>query len=231
VRVLIGLDGQHVGEVSDDALVSLYAAPRPRWLRANMISSIDGAASGDSGLSGSLNNAADHRIFAMLRAQADVVLVGAGTAEAEGYGPVDVPIVVVTRRGRLPAGLRDADAGQVLLATCEAGLANARGTLADAQLLVHGEDTVDLAAVLDDLALRGMPNVLCEGGPHLLGDLLTAGLVDEVAMTTVALWAGGDAPRVVAAGTLSRPARLGLLLEEDGTLFARWLVERSPVAP
>ena len=227
MRVLIDPAGGAGGpEVGDDALAGLYAAPRRRWLRANMISSIDGAASGATGLSGSLNNAADHRVFAMLRAEADAVLVGAGTAAAEGYGPVEVPIVVVSRRGRLPAGLHQAPAGQVLLATCGAapGLAQVRAAIGDEHVLVHGEDTVDLAGVVDDLEARGLAHVVCEGGPHLLGDLLTAGLVQEVCLTTAPLWVGGDAPRVVAAGRLDRPAELGLLLEEDGSLFARWLL-------
>jgi riboflavin biosynthesis pyrimidine reductase len=227
VRVLIDPEGGPSGrDIDDDALAGLYA-PRPRrWLRANMISSIDGAATGPSGLSGSLNNPADHRVFAMLRETADVVLVGAGTAEAERYGPVDVPIVVVTRRGRVPTGLRVADRGQVLLATCAAapGLSGARALLGEDQVLVHGDRDVDLAAVIDELDSRGMSRVLCEGGPHLLGDLLTAGLMDEVCMTTAPLWVGGGAPRVVAGRVLGRPSSLHLLLEDDGTLFARWLL-------
>jgi len=227
VRVLIGPEGDpSTREIDDDALAGLYAPPARRWLRANMVSSIDGAATGANGLSGSLNTPADHRVFAMLRDAADVVLVGAGTAEAEGYGPVDVPILVVSRRGTVPAGLRQGDRAQVLLATCAAapGLAEARALLGEDQVLVHGGEEVDLAAVIDDLDSRGMPHVLCEGGPHLLGDLLAAGLVDEFCLTTAPLWVGGDGPRVVAAGPLGRPATLHLMLEEDGTLLTRWLL-------
>jgi riboflavin biosynthesis pyrimidine reductase len=76
-----------VGPQTDD-LHELYAVPADRpggpWLRANMVSSVDGAAAGDSGKSGSLNNAADKRVFDHLRSVADVIVVGAGTARAEG---------------------------------------------------------------------------------------------------------------------------------------------------
>ena len=70
-------------------LATVYAYPhrldRP-WVRANMVSSIDGAGSVD-GHSAGLSSPPDKQIFALLRAQADVVLVGAGTARAEAYGP------------------------------------------------------------------------------------------------------------------------------------------------
>src|SRR5699024_1063405 len=71
----------------EDELLAAYAvedrdAPH---LRANMISSLDGAAT-SGGLSGGLNNPADKQVFDMLRRLADVIIVGAGTVRAEGYG-------------------------------------------------------------------------------------------------------------------------------------------------
>ncbi len=77
--------------MSDGELAALYGRPGPpepggHWLRANMVTSLDGAASLD-GRSGGLSGAADEQVFAMLRALADVILVGAGTVRAEGYGP------------------------------------------------------------------------------------------------------------------------------------------------
>ena len=76
--------------LDDDALAALYgyphgvAAERP-WVRANFVSTLDGAATGPDGRSGSINTGADREVFALLRALADVVVVGAGTARAEGY--------------------------------------------------------------------------------------------------------------------------------------------------
>ncbi len=71
--------------LDDAALLALTAFPADRtWLRVNFISSIDGAAT-RHGLSGGLGDDADHRLFALLRRSADVVLVGAGTLRDEGY--------------------------------------------------------------------------------------------------------------------------------------------------
>ena len=76
---------------AEAALTHLYRYPGRPWLRANMISSLDGAATGPDGLTGSINGPADLRVFTTLRALADVVVVGAGTVRAEGYGQPRVP--------------------------------------------------------------------------------------------------------------------------------------------
>src|SRR5690554_8188229 len=72
--------------LSDDELLKLYSvADRGQpWLRANFISSVDGAATHD-GLSAGLGSPADRRVFDLLRRLADVIVVGAGTVRAEGY--------------------------------------------------------------------------------------------------------------------------------------------------
>ena len=193
-----------VGPQTDD-LHELYAVPADRrggpWLRANMVSSVDGAAAGDSGKSGSLNNAADKRVFDHLRSVADVIVVGAGTARAEGYRPTDRPIVVVSRRAELPETLRGAAPGSVELMPVD-----------------------DPVAFRQSLVERGWTNILCEGGPSLLAVLLAAGVIDELCTTTVPLLVGGEHPRIAHGPAYDVPLRLHTLLESDGTLLARWLV-------
>ena len=128
MRVLTGRSPS----ASDDAWVeTVYAADASPWLRVNMVSTVDGAGTGIDGRSGSINNEADHRVFRVLRRLADAVVVGAGTAQAEGYRPGATPIVVVTGRGRLPERLLGAEQGQVLMVTCAAapGLDAARDAL------------------------------------------------------------------------------------------------------
>ncbi|MER6941626.1 dihydrofolate reductase family protein [Nocardioides sp. NPDC000441] len=60
-----------------EGLRAIYAPPRLPWLRANMVSSLDGAATGSDGRSGTVNNAVDVDVFHVLRDLADAVLVGA----------------------------------------------------------------------------------------------------------------------------------------------------------
>ena len=200
VRVLVGPD--------TDDLHELYAVPPGHrgasWLRVNMVSSVDGAATGESGKSGSLNNAADKRVFDHLRSVSDVIVVGAGTARAEGYRPAARPIVVVSRGDEMPEGLRDAPAGSVLLARLD-----------------------EPAAFRQSLVERGWTRILCEGGPSLLGDLLAAGVVDELCTTTVPLLVGGGYPRIAHGPAYDVPLTLHTLLEQDGTLLARWLVRHT----
>lgn len=215
-------------EVPEAELAELYRPPSLPWLRVNMVSTLEGAATGDSGKSGSINNAADKRVFDLLRAQADAIVVGAGTARTEGYRPGSTPIVVVSHRGLVPELLQDAPAGAVLLVTCSdsIGLDECQATLGADQVVVVGESQVDLAAMKAALVERGFQNLLCEGGPHLFRDLLGAGVVDELCLTWVPQVIGGVHPRILEGAPVSASMRLALLLEQDSTLIGRWLVER-----
>lgn len=223
MRALIGSDVQ--GELSEDQLRELYAAPRTPWLRVNMVSTVDGAATGATGRSGSINNAPDQRVFDILRELCDAVLVGAGTLRAEGYGLLDKPLVVVSRSGHVPEKLRGGSPGQVRLATCDAAerLDEARDVLGEDCVHVLGEHRVDLAALKADLVALGYTDLLSEGGPHLLRDMLFEGVVDELTATFVPRLLGGPHhPRITAGPPVDVPLRLAVLLEEDSTLLGRW---------
>lgn len=229
MRVLIGSD-QHgeLSELGEPDLAALYAAPRRPWLRVNMITTLDGAATGDTGTSGSINNAADKRVFDTLRSLADAVVVGAGTARVEGYRPASTPIVVVSRSGEVPPTLRGAAPGQVVLATCTAAphLDEARELLGPDHVVTFGSHRVDLVELKQCLVDRGWTDLLSEGGPHLLHDLLAQGVADELTATVVPRLVAGDGPRIVAGQPLDVPLDLRLLLEENGTLLGRWFVDR-----
>lgn len=232
MRLLLDHSRAAGAEVTDERLRAAYAVPRRPWLRANMIATLDGAAAGPDGLTGSLNNPPDHRVFGLLRTLADAVVVGAGTLRAERYGALDLPLVVVSRSGALPPKLVDAPAGRVLMATCAAapGLEETRSVLGEEQVLVLGDEAVSLADLVPALSGRGMSSLLCEGGPSLLRDLLAAGAVDDLCATVVPRVTAGSQPRMAVGPDVDVPLDLRLLLEEDGTLLGRWEVGRGPAA-
>lgn len=225
MRMLIG-----PGEPGEPDLMACYAADQDSWLRLNFVSSVDGAAQGGDGLSGTINNAADKAVFDTLRELADAVVVGAGTARAEGYRPTSKPTVVVTGSGRVPETLTGAKPGSVLMAT-HAGapwLADARETLGEDQVLVLGETEVDLTRLRPALAERGLTDLLCEGGPTLAHCMIEAGIADELCLTTVPQLEAGDRLRILSGAAVETDLWLALLLhdEESDTLLARWLVRR-----
>jgi riboflavin biosynthesis pyrimidine reductase len=158
----------------------------------------------------------------------DAVVVGAGTVRIEGYAVGRKPLVVVSRSGSVPATQRSAEQGKVLMATVSTApyLEEARSILGRDNVLVLGSHRVDLARLKDELVLRGFRHLLSEGGPHLLRDLLDQGVADELDTTTVPRVISGSHRRITDGPPVDVPLRLATLAEHDGTLLARWLVER-----
>ena len=234
-----------LSDLDTAALFEAYAAPQERWVRCNMVTSLDGAATGADGRSGSINNDADHVVFQVIRALSHVVVVGAGTIRAEGYPPLSVsdplvalrherglptalPLVAVSNRGHVPPTLSGCRDGRALMAVPAAatGLDSARQDLGAENVLVCGDDEVDVTALVDALHDRGWDHVLTEGGPSLLGSFLAAGRLDELCFTVAPQVVAGEHPRPV--GATGTPADLDLevLVEQDSTLMGRWFVRR-----
>jgi riboflavin-specific deaminase-like protein len=221
--------------------------PHRPWLALNMVTSLDGAtavAQASAGLSGP----ADKAIFFALRAVADVILVGAGTARDEDYGPPRVAaalqagrrargqsdrprLAVVSSRLDLDPGARmfgDPGLRPIILTVADAP-ADRRAALEPvADLVEAGVGQLDAGAMLDALHALGTGVVVCEGGPVLNGHLLVADVVDELCLTTAPILAGGPSTRLVVGPAVdpARGMRLDRLLEEDGILFHRYLRER-----
>jgi riboflavin biosynthesis pyrimidine reductase len=217
-------------------------ASRP-WLLVNMVASLDGAIT-IGGRSGGLGGEADRAMFFALRHVADVVLVGAGTARAEDYGPSRAPegvraarvargqaalprLAVVTRSLDLdPSARLFGDASNrpwvITHQDADAGRVATLGEVAD--VIQVGDGEVDLVAALGRLRADGAGVVTCEGGPALNGDLIAHDLVDEWALTIAPLLVSGDAGRS-SRGPLPDPRRFELarLLEADGELLGRWV--------
>ncbi|GAA0619601.1 pyrimidine reductase family protein [Kribbella sandramycini] len=239
---------RRLDELSDDELLEVYriADRTTPHLRANFVSSLDGAVEID-GQSKALSSESDSRVFSMIRRLADVVLVGAGTIRDEGYTPLKLS--AAGRSWRSAAGLPEnptlavvsarldlspvnpifRSAVRPLVITHEASPPDRREALGEvADVLVLGAAEVDLPAVVIALADRGLPQILCEGGPHLLGAMTTADLVDELDLALAPLLAGPGSGRITAGPPtpLTRQLRLATaLVAPDDYLFFRYVRE------
>ncbi|WP_299540157.1 pyrimidine reductase family protein [uncultured Streptomyces sp.] len=244
--------GQDDREWTVDELADAYAYPASggSWLRANMVSTLDGAAQHD-GRSQGISCASDMRIFGTLRGLADVVIAGAETVRSEGYRPARARDVFAARReaarqGPAPAiavvsGSLDLDFSLPLYAAplvptlvltgADAPADRLRAAReAGVEVVVAGEGTrVDPARAVAELAARGLDRQLTEGGPRLLGQFVAAGVLDELCLTVAPLLTAGDAQRIAGGPPVAVPERFALasLLEEEGFLFTRYRRIRS----
>lgn len=150
--------------------------------------SIDGAIAMASGESQWITGPEARADVQRLRARSGAVMTGIGTVLADdplltvrdidtgGRQPLRV---VLDSRGRMPAAARMLTApGSTLVATTEAAAASPAAC--EFRTCASREGRVDVVAVLADLALRGINEVLVEAGPALAGSLVEAGLVDEL---------------------------------------------------
>jgi riboflavin biosynthesis pyrimidine reductase len=231
---------------SVESLLQSYEVTRPAphdrpWVLLNLVLSADGHASIDGRVT-QLTSSTDQMLFHHLRSLSDVILVGASTVRAEKYGPVRISDEVA--RQRVADGHRErpelaivsrsldfdldaiTGAGQsVVVMTCAASDATRRADIGrSADVIVVGDDIVDLRQGLRVLHERGAQVVLCEGGAVLNGELAQAALIDEVCVT-VAPVLGGD-PSTQPGALLRRTLRMQLqhAYSVDGNVFLRWLV-------
>jgi len=206
----------------------------------NMVTSLDGRAS-VKGRSKELGSKVDSELLLKLRTRFDAVMIGAGTMRAERYGRIvrdadarerreriglsaDPLAVIISSDLALPfdAPLFTDGSGEVLIFTNETSPAPDTETPVSL-VTVDGAITMDF--VLEYLRLeRGIRAVLCEGGPHLFGQLEAADAIDDFFLTISPILVGGEAPRILE-GRLdgSRELKLDRLLEAGGELFARYI--------
>ncbi|OBH48663.1 pyrimidine reductase family protein [Mycobacterium mantenii] len=220
-------------------LAPFYADP-PDGVRANMIFSADGAAA-FGGRAGPLSCPTDQRLLQILRGLADVVLVGAGTARAENYGPVALsdaararrqhegraeppPIAVVSRSGQLPERLFGKPDQPPILVTCARTAARYDPDDDRQHLLVAGEGSVDVSRAVAMLRELGMRRILCEGGPTLLDELVQADAITELCVTIAPKLAASQPVGHRPPAPLAAPVALQLdhALVCDGYLYLKY---------
>ncbi|WP_413759372.1 pyrimidine reductase family protein [Streptomyces sp. MMBL 11-3] len=215
------------------------------WVRANMVSTLDGAAQHE-GRSQPISCAADMRIFGTLRGLADVVVVGAQTVRQEGYRPAraredfaalraaagqgPAPAIAVVSAGldldfSLPLYTSPLVPTLVLTGAAAPPERIAAAEKAGARVVIAGDGAgVDPARAVGALAGLGLRRILTEGGPRLLGQLVAADVLDELCLTVSPMLTAGDAQRIAGGPAVPVPKRFELtsLLEEAGFLFSRY---------
>jgi riboflavin biosynthesis pyrimidine reductase len=235
-------------ELATDDLERLYSYPAdPRWLAVNFVSSTDGAIAVE-GRSGGLSTPADRIVYRLGNDLADVVLVGAGTAMAEGFrgmrpdaataerrsrfglAPI-APVAVVTTGRSLPpdAPVITEAAVPTLVFTSAAAPSALREAWAahGARVFVVGELAVSAERVVSTLVAEGLGRIDCEGGPRLFGSLIEAGVVDEFRLTVAPFLVAGTSSRA-SLGAAVDPAELELasVLTDGASVLLRYLALR-----
>lgn len=186
-----------------------------------MITTPDGGIDVD-GRSGPLGGPADQRRLIGLRAQAAVVLVGAGTARGEGYGApskqgLRIGVVTLSCDMDFTSPLFTSGSGFIVTTT------DAPAVPVDS--IRAGVGAIDFAAVIAQLP-EGMIHV--EGGPQLNAALFDADLVDAINLTWSPRLIGSRGPSIGAAPHAMQSFSLASLKTEEEFVFARY--ERATIA-
>ena len=190
-----------------------------RVVYSNFVSSLDGVVTlGAKPSAGSIISGkypADRFLMGLLRACADAVLIGAGTLRATPghlWTPAHVypdmateflalrsalgrstepQLVVVTGSGELDASHPAIVKGAIVMTTADGAKAIGRSLPKTCEVVALGSGKrVDAGKVIAGLRSRGLDVVLTEGGPHLIGELIEAGLLDEAFLTVSPVIAG-----------------------------------------
>lgn len=216
-------------------LLDWYRLDSPKHVRLTLVSTLDGRAAGSDGTSESLTSRVDRTVLGVIRELCDAVLVGAETLRREPLlVPRRRPLVVVSASGRLGSAFVPSTAQPTIVVTGHAGakrLAAEHPTVEAVVLPTNSAGTVAMASVIDALHTRGLHRIAAEGGPHLAGTLLEAGLVDELCLTIMPVLGGtaipllassADGPGRGATPVLSQLRLTRLLADDAGAVYGRW---------
>ncbi|HVA69103.1 MAG TPA: bifunctional diaminohydroxyphosphoribosylaminopyrimidine deaminase/5-amino-6-(5-phosphoribosylamino)uracil reductase RibD [Candidatus Binataceae bacterium] len=190
--------------------------------------SLDGRIAAASGDSRWISSDASRDLVHRWRAESDAVIVGAGTVIADnprlncriagGRDPIRVVIDGQLRCSPEARVFRIRSKASAILVTIPRNLALARARFAGARVEVIACDSqagaaaeqIDLAVLMREFGRRGFSRVLIEGGAHLAGFALAAGVVDRVAFFLAPIIVGSGIPAVegIAAARIKDAIRL-----------------------
>ncbi len=227
--------------------VRTHLKSRP-WILLNMVNSVDGFISFE-GRAGGLSGAADKNIYQIIRALADIILVGAGTIRAEKYKAPKTPdgdlaafresrgqekrprIAVISGELNLDpdmglfADRHLEDKPPLIYTKSESLEKGSSGFNSSAEIVAFPESELNVSTIVEDLFNKNAKIVVCEGGPNLNSHLLAAGLIDEFCLSVSPRAVGGEDPATFLNRPVDSPTELSLdrILLEEEFLFCRYL--------
>ncbi|MEQ1735721.1 MAG: dihydrofolate reductase family protein [Rhodoglobus sp.] len=208
-----------------DRLLELYRAA-PGSLRLNMVADVSGSAVGTDGTSESLTSRSDRKILGVIRELSDVVLVGAASVRAEGYQlPRRSRLAILTATGDLTGHRLSDDGARSVIVLCPPSAVSRVGeTLPSAEVIPvpASGHRPQIADAIASLRAAGPSTIVCEGGPSVAGQLLGAGLIDELCVTTSPQVGGGSLDMFAGGATPTSLALRQLMVDDHGYVFARW---------
>jgi riboflavin biosynthesis pyrimidine reductase len=239
--IMATLDGIPLLPESESDLAPYYG-DAPSGVRANMVTTVDGAGAFD-GRTKAISGDADQVLLAYLRHHADAVLVGAATVQAERYGPVKLsaevqaqresdgyaatpPLVIVTAHATMPTSLRvfTEPGPRPIIATLQANVDADSALHEVADFIAVGDEEIEPSLIVAAIRGLGLHRILCEGGPYLLSTLIESDLVDDMCLTVSPYLAGSQptTPQPASAREAPTPLRLRHVLTRDDLLYLRY---------
>ena len=170
------------------------------FVHVNVAMSADGKLSTSERRQVKISGSADFSRVDRIKAESDAIMVGIGTVLADdpsltvkstdlksarrAKGLPEHPVrIVVDSRARTPidaAILHKGEGVRVIACSEKAEEGKKDGLSRYARIIVAGNDTVDLTALLSSLHAMGIRTLLVEGGGTLIWGLFRAGLVDRL---------------------------------------------------
>ncbi|NHW23610.1 MAG: 2,5-diamino-6-(ribosylamino)-4(3H)-pyrimidinone 5'-phosphate reductase [Archaeoglobales archaeon] len=199
------------------------------YVFVNIASSLDGKISDEKRRQLRISCREDLERVDELRASADAIMVGVGTILADNpklnvkskelrerrlrEGRTENPLkVVVDSKCRIPDDAQVFD-GKVIVAVSKLAKRESLERIAKkAQIVVLGEEKVDLNSLLNFLYDQGVRRLMVEGGGTLISSLLREGLVDEMFIYYAPIIIGGsNSPTICDGRSFELPVRVEIV--------------------
>lgn len=177
-------------------LTTFYPWPDRFWIRSNFVQTLNGKVTDPSKLL-FLASAADKEIFRFLRTTADCVIVGSHTAISQPYQkvkpttkylpfratPDPINVAIVSNSLNISLDYLSGFITAPIIFTNQKALDSNPEIQKRAQVIILGEEFVDLKNLKSAFTNLGMTRILCEGGATLHTNLINHDLLDEMNLT------------------------------------------------